>query len=118
LAFFDEFPLGEILRVEGPLWRLPQISTYIDAIATGSLSKNARGVQVDRDSEIGGLGVVVPLIDSLATGQAAALLVVRDGWGYGGANDRYIDLRVDDHPQPITELRRIQKIHHQLFGRK
>jgi uncharacterized Ntn-hydrolase superfamily protein len=45
-------------------------------------------------------------------------LVVRDGWGYGGANDRYIDLRVDDHPQPITELRRIQKIHHQLFGRK
>ena len=39
--------------------------------------------------------------------QSAALLVVREGGGYEGRNDRYIDLRVDDHADPIRELRRI-----------
>jgi len=39
--------------------------------------------------------------------QSAAILIVRDGAGYGGFNDRYCDLRVDDHRDPIGELRRI-----------
>jgi len=39
--------------------------------------------------------------------QSAALLVVRAKGGYGGFNDRWIDLRVDDHPRPIEELIRI-----------
>jgi uncharacterized Ntn-hydrolase superfamily protein len=39
--------------------------------------------------------------------QAAAILVVRAGSGYGGFNDRMIDLRVDDHAEPIQELARI-----------
>jgi uncharacterized Ntn-hydrolase superfamily protein len=39
--------------------------------------------------------------------QSAALLVVRDGGGYEGRSDRYVDLRVDDHSDPIRELRRI-----------
>ncbi|MFQ6013515.1 MAG: DUF1028 domain-containing protein [Thermoplasmata archaeon] len=39
--------------------------------------------------------------------QSAALLVVRAGGSYGGFTDRYIDVRVDDHPAPIEELRRI-----------
>src|SRR4249920_2638116 len=39
--------------------------------------------------------------------QSAALLVVRDGGGYAGRDDRYIDLRVDDHADPINELVRI-----------
>ena len=39
--------------------------------------------------------------------QSAALLVVREAGGYGQFNDRYIDLRVEDHPAPITELRRL-----------
>jgi uncharacterized Ntn-hydrolase superfamily protein len=39
--------------------------------------------------------------------ESAALLVVREGAGYGGGNDRWIDLRVDDHPDPIGELARI-----------
>ncbi len=43
--------------------------------------------------------------------QSAALLIVREGGGYGGFNDRYIDLRVDDHPQPIDELHRILQLH-------
>ena len=61
------------------------------------------------------------LVAALAAGQAAggdsrgqqsaALLVVRAGGGYGGFNDRFIDLRVDDHPQPIEELQRILQLH-------
>lgn len=72
--------------------------------------------------------LAVRLIDALAAGQAAggdkrgkqaaAVLVVREGWGYAGGNDRYVDLRVDDHPEPIEELRRIHGLHAKLFGRK
>ena len=40
--------------------------------------------------------------------QSAALLVVKEGSGYGGNNDRLLDLRVDDHPEPIRELIRIR----------
>jgi uncharacterized Ntn-hydrolase superfamily protein len=39
--------------------------------------------------------------------QSAALLVVKKGAGYGGFDDRMIDLRVDDHKEPITELGRL-----------
>jgi uncharacterized Ntn-hydrolase superfamily protein len=42
--------------------------------------------------------------------QSAALLVVRAAAGPGGT-DRYLDLRVDDHDQPIAELRRILSLH-------
>ena len=43
--------------------------------------------------------------------QSAALLVVREKGGYSGFNDRFIDLRVDDHPHPIEELQRILELH-------
>lgn len=39
--------------------------------------------------------------------QSAALLVVKEAGGYGGYNDRFIDVRVDDHPEPIKELIRV-----------
>jgi uncharacterized Ntn-hydrolase superfamily protein len=39
--------------------------------------------------------------------ESAALLVVREGGGYGGGNDRWIDLRVDQHEDPIGELARV-----------
>ena len=43
--------------------------------------------------------------------QSAALLVVRERGGYEGCNERFIDLRVDDHMQPIDELQRILQLH-------
>lgn len=49
--------------------------------------------------------------------ESAALLVVREGGGYGGATDRWIDLRVDDHPMPIEELGRLLDINHLLMDR-
>lgn len=39
--------------------------------------------------------------------QSAAILIVHDGKGYFGFDDRMIDLRVDDHKEPISELARI-----------
>jgi len=57
------------------------------------------------------------LLEALAAGdeaggdsrgrQSAALLVVKDGAGYGGLDDIAVDLRVDDHPTPIAELTRL-----------
>ncbi len=42
--------------------------------------------------------------------QGAALLVVREGGGYEARNDRYIDLRVDDHPDAPNELARVFRV--------
>jgi uncharacterized Ntn-hydrolase superfamily protein len=39
--------------------------------------------------------------------QSAAIYIAKEGGGYGGFNDRYCDLRVDDAKDPIAELRRI-----------
>ncbi len=49
--------------------------------------------------------------------QSAALLVVRDAGGYGGTNDRWIDLRVDDHEDPVPELRRLLETWRLLYER-
>ena len=42
--------------------------------------------------------------------QSAVLLVSRAGGGYGGNDDRAIDIRVDDHPEPIVELGRLVEL--------
>jgi uncharacterized Ntn-hydrolase superfamily protein len=75
----------------------------------------------------GGRTLAERLIDSLAAAQAAggdsrgqqsaALLVVERGGGYAGLSDTLVDLRVDDHPIPVEELRRLYSIHQELFGR-
>jgi uncharacterized Ntn-hydrolase superfamily protein len=65
------------------------------------------------------------LLEALAAGdraggdrrgrQGAAVLVVREGGGYGGGIDIAVDLRVDDHPAPVTELRRLLGLHELYF---
>jgi len=65
------------------------------------------------------------LVAALAAGQAAggdrrgqqsaSVLVVREGGGYGGYTDRYLDLRVDDDPQPIERLKALVDLHHLFF---
>jgi len=49
--------------------------------------------------------------------QSAALLVVGEKKGYEGLWDRYIDLRADDHPEPVEELFRLLSLHRLLFER-
>ena len=65
------------------------------------------------------------LLGALAAGQAAggdrrgqqsaSLLVVGAGRGYGGC-DIAVDLRVDDHEEPISELQRLFALHSLYFG--
>jgi uncharacterized Ntn-hydrolase superfamily protein len=43
--------------------------------------------------------------------ESAAILVAKPGGGYGGNHDRYIDLRVDHHREPIAELTRLFDLH-------
>ncbi|MGI2329173.1 DUF1028 domain-containing protein [Planococcus sp. YIM B11945] len=47
--------------------------------------------------------------------QSAAIYVLQEGAGYGGYNDVKVDLRVDDHPEPIEELHRLFELH-KLFN--
>ena len=49
--------------------------------------------------------------------QSAALLVVSQGGGYGGSSDVLVDLRVDDHADPVPELGRLLDQHHLYFGK-
>lgn len=49
--------------------------------------------------------------------ESAALLVVKPGGGYIGVGDVWVDLRVDDNPRPIAELRRLyENVHQYYFG--
>ncbi len=67
------------------------------------------------------------LIDCLAAAQAAggdrrgqqsaALLVVERAGGYAGMSDLLVDLRVDDHELPVSELARLYGMHTLLFGK-
>jgi uncharacterized Ntn-hydrolase superfamily protein len=67
------------------------------------------------------------LLDCLAAAQAAggdrrgqqsaALYVVERDGGYAGLSDVLVDLRVDDHPEPVLELARLHAIHDLLFGK-
>jgi uncharacterized Ntn-hydrolase superfamily protein len=64
--------------------------------------------------------VIDRMISALAAGQkeggdrrgmqSAALFLVKKGAGYG-EGERWVDLRVDDHPSPIEELKRIFKLY-------
>jgi uncharacterized Ntn-hydrolase superfamily protein len=49
--------------------------------------------------------------------QSAALLVVERDGGYAGLSDLLVDLRVDNHEQPVAELARLYELHDLLFGR-
>ncbi|MDX6471791.1 MAG: hypothetical protein QOK22_607 [Gaiellaceae bacterium] len=49
--------------------------------------------------------------------QSASLLVVERNGGYAQLSDVVADLRVDDHPRPIDELRRLYGLHDRLFGK-
>ena len=49
--------------------------------------------------------------------QSAALLVVERDGGYASLSDILVDLRVDDHEQPVAELARLHHMHALLFGK-
>ncbi|WP_422770122.1 DUF1028 domain-containing protein [Plantactinospora sp. WMMC1484] len=95
----------------------------------GNILAGPEVVDEMRDAWLAGAGRRFPdrLLDALRAGdlaggdrrgrQSAALLVVGRGGGYGGGSDVVVDLRVDDHPDPVTELARLLEVHRMLFER-
>lgn len=92
----------------------------------GNILTGADVVESMREAYLGSTGRLVDrLMESLLAGdraggdrrgrQSAAVLVVRESGGYGGANDRAMDLRVDDHPDPVVELKRLVSLHSIYF---
>ncbi|NDJ79335.1 MAG: DUF1028 domain-containing protein [Chloroflexi bacterium] len=49
--------------------------------------------------------------------QSAALVVVKPDGGYGGDHDRWLDLRVDDDPDPVNRLAGLLELHRLYFGK-
>jgi uncharacterized Ntn-hydrolase superfamily protein len=102
--------VGENFAVQGNILTGPEV---VEAMAEAF--ETTEGVLAER------------LIASLKAGQeaggdrrgrqSAGLLIVRDGWGYGGVDDRFRDIRVDDHETPIAELERVYRKHRALFPR-
>ncbi len=97
--------------------------------AQGNILAGPQVIDEVRDGWLGGRGLPFPqrLLAALRAGdeaggdrrgrQSAGLLVVERGAGYAGTGDVLIDLRVDDHPDPVTELSRLLAAHTRLFGR-
>lgn len=108
LDFAGHLP-GDSFSCQGNILAGPQV---LDAMADAYTT--TRGELADR------------LIAALAAGEAAggdrrgkqsaAITVVMPGGGYGGNNDRYLDLRVDDAPNPVEQLARLVQTHHFFFG--
>lgn len=101
--------VGEGFACQGNILAGPEV---VDAMAAAYLA--ATGELADR--------LVAALLAGDRAGgdrrgrQSAGVLVVRAGGSYGGDTDRYLDLRVDDDPDPVTRLSRLVVMHHVLFG--
>ena len=96
--------------------------------AQGNLLVGAAVVEALADTFEGTEGPLVErLLASLRAGeeaggdrrgrQSAAVIVRQTDAGYGGGTDILVDLRVDDHAEPVTELQRLYAIQDLLFGR-
>ena len=95
--------VGDGYAVRGNILVDPEV---LEAMA--SAFENTRGELVDK------------LIKALEAGdkagddrrgkRSAAIIVVREKGGYGGLSDKYVDIRVDDHQEPVKELMRIFEI--------
>ncbi|MEU6073611.1 DUF1028 domain-containing protein [Micromonospora sp. NPDC047074] len=96
--------------------------------AQGNILVGPQVIDAMRETWLGGDALPFPdrLLAALRAGdraggdrrgrQSAGLLVVERGGGYDGS-DVLVDLRVDDHPDPVTELRRLLAVHTLLFSR-
>lgn len=97
--------------------------------AQGNILAGPQVIDAVRDAWLGGESLPFPdrLVAALRSGdeaggdrrgrQSAGLLVVQRYGGYGGTGDVLVDLRVDDHPDPVTELARLLASHTLLFGK-
>jgi uncharacterized Ntn-hydrolase superfamily protein len=103
--------IGAHYSVQGNILAGPEV---VEAMATAYEASEARGLPFGER-----------LLEALKAGQhaggdtrgrqGAGLLIVRPGGGYAGGDDRYADLRVEDHAEPILELERVYRLWMSLF---
>ncbi|MEU2610495.1 DUF1028 domain-containing protein [Micromonospora sp. NPDC007271] len=132
----DDRQLGVVGATgDGATWTGPRCHPWAggqagDGWATqGNILAGAHVIDAIRDAWLGGAELPFPqrLLAALHAGdraggdrrgrQSAGLLVVQRRGGYAGSGDELVDLRVDDHPDPVAELGRLLDIHTMLFGR-
>lgn len=104
---------GDGYAIQGNILAGPQVVAEMEATwqasASGSGTLPERLVAALRAGDLAG--------GDRRGRQSAALLVVAKGMGYGGTSDVWVDLRVDDHPDPVTELSRLLGLHVLYFER-
>lgn len=59
---------------------------------------------------------VLEIVPRLQGDRSAAILIVRTRGGELGTSDHMMDLRVDDHPSPLQELKRLRSIWNSYSG--
>ncbi|MEV1147415.1 DUF1028 domain-containing protein, partial [Micromonospora sp. NPDC049799] len=119
----------------GATWTGPQCHPWAGGqagdgwAAQGNILAGPHVIDAVRDGWLGGASLSFPerLVAALRAGdqaggdrrgrQSAGLLVVERDGGYAGTSDVLVDLRVDDHPDPVAELGRLLAIHTLLFSR-
>ncbi|WP_346533221.1 DUF1028 domain-containing protein [Micromonospora sp. DPT] len=132
----DDRQLG-VVGATGPgaTWTGPRCGGWAGGLAgdgwaaQGNILAGPQVVEAVRDGWLAGEALPFPqrLLAALRAGeqaggdrrgrQSAALLVVERGGGYAGTGDNLVDLRVDDHLDPVGELHRLLDIHTMLFGK-
>ncbi|MDZ5447229.1 DUF1028 domain-containing protein [Micromonospora sp. 4G57] len=132
----DDRQLGVVGATgDGATWTGPRCHPWAGGqagdgwAAQGNILAGPHVIDAVRDAWLGGAGLPFPqrLLAALHAGdraggdrrgrQSAGLLVVERHGGYAGTGDTVVDLRVDDHPDPVTELGRLLDTHTLLFGK-
>jgi uncharacterized Ntn-hydrolase superfamily protein len=117
---------GEGYAIQGNILTGPEVVAAMEEAWRGSAVQAERGSAVQAEHDKSAQAPLSRrLLAALAAGdraggdrrgrQSAALLVVTEGGGYGGGSDVLVDLRVDDHAQPVTELERLLDLHDLFF---
>ena len=105
---------GEHFSVQGNLLTGPEV---IDAMTMAFESSRSSGEGELADWMIAALQAGQAAGGDKRGQQSAAILVTRREAGYGGYSDRYIDLRVEDHPKPIDQLEALLEKHKSFYRR-
>ncbi|MGR6320822.1 DUF1028 domain-containing protein [Micromonospora soli] len=132
----DDRQLGVVGATgDGATWTGPRCHPWAGGEAgdgwavQGNILAGPQVVEAIRDAWLGDSELPFPqrLLAALHAGdraggdrrgrQSAGLLVVQRRGGYAGTGDELVDLRVDDHPDPVTELGRLLDVHTMLFGK-
>lgn len=99
---------GDGFAAQGNILTGPAV---VDALVSGF--SNAQGTLADR--LLAALRAAQRAGGDKRGQQSAALVIVKPAGGYGGFNDRYLDLRVDDATEPIEQLAHLLDLHKLYF---